>query len=249
MPEYPVKSVTRPLSRSTRRYKASTCYRNASIATTGRGGADSGLCPGSDRPLALAPVAEESKILQSEGVQSAEPGRTGSIRNKSNARRKYLEGRGPMDMTAVAGVKDGATNKVVAQVVRQTDAATMHGFVEGLAEETVQVYTDDAKAYAGIDTPHEASKHSVSQYADGMAHTNGMGSFRSMMKRGHKGAYHKMSARHRHRHVNEFAGRHNVRNADFSDQMRGMVASMRGRFLPYQMLKKENGLPNGARNI
>ena len=62
--------------------------------------------------------------------------------------------------------------------------------------------------------------HSVSEYVRGKAHTNGVESFWSMLKRGYQGTYHKMSAKHLGRYVNEFSGRHNVRMADTLDQMK-----------------------------
>ena len=151
-------------------------------------------------------------------------------------------------MTAVVDVKDRETNKVVANVVDDTTAKTLQGFVEEHTQEGAQVYTDDAPAYVGIDRPHETVKHSVSEYVHDMAHTNGMESHWSMMKRGHDGTYHKMSPKHLQRYVNEFARRHKVREEDTINQMRGMVANMQGRFLPFRTLKKDNGLPSGAKS-
>ena len=155
--------------------------------------------------------------------------------------------RGPVDMTAVAGVKDRETKRVMAKVVEHTDAPTLQRFVEDQTCADAQVYTDDAKAYVGIDRPHEAVKHSVSEYVRGMAHTNGMESFWSMLKRGHDGIYHKMSPKHLDRYVKEFTGRHNVREADTIDQMREVVAGMVGKRLRYSDLTADIGLASGAR--
>ena len=44
-----------------------------------------------------------------------------------------------------------------------------------------------------------------------------------MLKRGYHGTYHKMSAKHLQRYVNEFAGKHNTRNGDTADQMRHII--------------------------
>ena len=46
-------------------------------------------------------------------------------------------------------------------------------------------YTDDAAAYKGIPFDHMSVRHSVGEYVDGMAHTNGIESFWSMLKRAH----------------------------------------------------------------
>ncbi|MDE2792061.1 MAG: IS1595 family transposase [Paracoccaceae bacterium] len=49
----------------------------------------------------------------------------GKRKNKSNAKRKDLEGRGPVDMTAVIGAKDRETNKVNARVIRSMGNTTI----------------------------------------------------------------------------------------------------------------------------
>ncbi|MDE0530716.1 MAG: IS1595 family transposase [Albidovulum sp.] len=181
-------------------------------------------------------------------VEADETYMGGKRANRSNAERKKLAGRGPVDMTAVVGVKDRETNQIVAKVVADTNAKALQGFVEEHTQEDAQVYTDEGTAYVGIDRPHESVKHSAIEYVRGDVHTNGLESAWSMIKRGHKGTYRKMSEKYLHRYVREFVGRHNVREADTIDQMRGMVANMQGRFLPYRMLKKDNGLSSGARS-
>ena len=83
---------------------------------------------------------------------------------------------------------------------------------------------------------HETVKHSVSEYVNGMAHTNGIESFWALLKRGYHGTYHHMSDKHLQRYVNEFAGRHNDRAKDTLDQMAGIVARMAGKRLRYTNL-------------
>ena len=83
---------------------------------------------------------------------------------------------------------------------------------------------------------HAAVKHSINQYVDSKVHTNGIESFWAMLKRGHKGTYHKFSNKHLQRYVDEFVGRHNMRPLDTEAQMQAMVVSMAGKRLKYQDL-------------
>ena len=76
----------------------------------------------------------------------------------------------------------------------------------------------------------------MKEYVNGQAHTNGIASFWAMLKRGHKGVYHKMSPKHLHRYINEFAGRHNQREDDTIDQMAAVARGLGGRRLQYKEL-------------
>ena len=69
-----------------------------------------------------------------------------------------------------------------------------------------------------------------------------------MLKRAYKGTFHKLSAKHLQRYVNEFAGRHNIREMDTIRQMEEVVARMVGRRLMYRDLTADNGLSSGARS-
>ena len=161
----------------------------------------------------------------------------GLRRNMSNAKRKELSGRGAVGKTAVAGIKDRATNKVRAKMVERTDSETLQGFIADSVKPGAALYTDDASAYRGcVDFEHESVRHSVAEYVRGMAHTHGIESFWSMLKRARKGTFHKLSAKHLRRYVNEFAGRRGIRNADTIDQMESVVAGWVGRRLLFSDL-------------
>ena len=170
----------------------------------------------------------------------------GKRKNMPRAKREELTGRGAVGKTAVVGAKDRETNQVAAKVVESTDKDTLQGFVEDWADLQATVYTDDHGSYEGL-PKHEAVKHSVGEYVRGKAHTNGVESFWSMLKRGYYGTYHKMSPKHLDRYVREFSGRHNVRNQDTVKQMGGVVTGMEGKRLKYKALIKDNGLSSGAR--
>ena len=110
----------------------------------------------------------------------------GKEKNK-HAHKKLHAGRGGVGKAIVVGAKDRKTNSVSAAVVGNTDAKTLQGFVGEHAAKGATVYTDDHGGYHGMPFKHETVKHSISEYVNGMAHTNGIESFWSMFKRGYHG--------------------------------------------------------------
>ena len=68
-----------------------------------------------------------------------------------------------------------------------------------------------------------------------------------MLKRAHKGTFHKFSPKHLDRYVQEFAAPHNLREEHTIDIMENVVTSMDGKRLRYRELIAPNGLHNGAR--
>ena len=123
----------------------------------------------------------------------------GKRKNMPKSKRKKLEGRGAVGKTAIVGAKDRETNKVIAGAVKRTDKATLHGFVEGVTAPEAQVYTDDAKAYRGMDREHESVNHSVGEHVREQARTNGIESFWAALKKGYQGAFHHFSEKHLNR--------------------------------------------------
>ena len=193
--------------------------------------------------------AHEGPAVKFEGPTEADEAYFGGLRkNMHKSQREKLEGRGTAGKVAVVGVKDRETKQVAAKVVRSTDGETLQAFVREHVEPGAAVYTDDTGAYSGL-TEYERGtvKHSVGEYVAGKVHTNSIESFWSMLKRAHKGIYHKISPKHLQRYVNEFAGRQNLRELDTLEQMVAVTEGLAGKRLQYRELIAPNGLPSGAR--
>ncbi|MCY4184964.1 MAG: IS1595 family transposase [Rhodobacteraceae bacterium] len=179
-------------------------------------------------------------------VEADETYMGGKEKNKHN-KDKIQKGRGVVGKTAIVGVKDRKTNKVKAKVVIDTSKLTLQGFINENVDEEAEKYTDESRSYKGL-THHSAVNHSANVFVEGIVHTNGIESFWSMLKRSHKGTFHKMSPKRLQRYVCEFTGRHNVRQQDTIEIMSGMVEGMDRRHLTYKALTTDNGLDSGARS-
>lgn len=144
--------------------------------------------------------------------------------------------------TAVVGAKDRKTNKITAMPVPETTKVRLENFVEKTVQKDAKKYTDENPSYSDLSN-HESVKHSAGEYVRGMAHTNGMESFWSMMKRGYDGVFHHISEDHLFRYVNEFAGRHNIRNMNTIDMMNEVAKNMVGNRLTYKdLINHENAI-------
>ena len=159
----------------------------------------------------------------------------GGLERNKHLDKKLNAGRGTVGKTAVVGIKDRQTKEIRAQVVPDTKADTLQGFVIAHTKKRAIKYTDENAAYEGLDT-HQAVSHGTGEYVRRQVHINGMESFWAMMKRGFHGVYHRMSIAHLHRYVAEFSGRHNIRDKDTVDQIQDVFAGMIGKRLMYAHL-------------
>ena len=150
--------------------------------------------------------------------------------------KKLHAGRGAVGKAPVVGILDRPTNQIKTQVVENADGSTLKGFVHMNTEFTAQVYSDEARAYEGLNRPHEAVAHSANEYVRGMAHTNGLESHWALFKRGLDGIYHHVSVKHLGRYTSEFSGRHNTRPQDTETQMEGMVKRADGKCMTFERL-------------
>jgi len=184
----------------------------------------------------------ESRVLPSAPVEA--DGRYLGERERNRLR----AGRGHARETPVVGVKDPATNGGRTEVADTEDAEALRGIVERHSEDNTRTYTDGVCAWMGIDRGYKTGNHSVGAYVMEQIHTQGTDSFWTDLKFAQRAVYHKMSAKHLHRYVRQFASRHDMRKADTFNRMSSIIAGMVGRRLTYRDLIADNGLPSGARS-
>lgn len=158
-------------------------------------------------------------------------------KDKNKPAHKRSGKRGPADKQAVVGMKQ-RNGDVYAATVPDTTAKTLQSEVAKHIAFGSVVYTDEHHSYNGLDGVylHESVKHSVGEYVRKQAHTNGVESFWSLLKRGYHGTHHHFSVKHMQRYVGEFAARQSLRKSNTIDIMKVVAQRMVGRNLKYEEL-------------
>ena len=161
----------------------------------------------------------------------------GKEKNKHACKRLDIGG-GTGGKTPVVGIRDRETKRITAAPMDSVTQETVGEMIDSAVSEAAKVYTDESAVYNLVGN-HERVKHKSGEWVRGDVHTNGIESFWSLFKRGFHGTYHRMSPKHLHRYINEFAGRHNIRDRDTINQMEDWVAALVGMRLLYRELVSE----------
>ena len=146
-------------------------------------------------------------------------------------------GRGTMGKTPVMGAVERG-GRVTTSVLKGTTTEDIHEFVKGNINPQSKLYTDNHSGYRDLDDyQHESVNHSGKEYVRGVAHTNTIESFWSLLKRGHYGIFHTISVKHLHRYLAEFETRWNMNGLDGSERVDALLGHISGLRLDYKGLK------------
>ena len=136
----------------------------------------------------------DKKKAKFEGPVEVDETFIGGKEKNKHAKKKKHPGGGYSGKAVVAGVKDHATGQVHAEVIADTTAAELQGFVYRNVKVGSKVNTDEAKGYLGMTGySHKYVKHAVGEYVNEEgATTNSIESIWALVKRGYHGTYHQM---------------------------------------------------------
>ena len=162
----------------------------------------------------------------------------GKEANKHNSK-KLRAGRGTVGKQAIMGLKQRG-GSVKAMPIPDTTARTLERNVFDTVEPGATVYTDEHAGYQSLGDryQHGTVKHSVKEFVNGIAHTNGIESVWAVIKRGYNGVYHQWSAKHMARYIDEFTFRLNEGNVKRHtwERLESLVKGAVGKRLTYQQL-------------
>lgn len=162
----------------------------------------------------------------------------GEEKNKhSNKKIEGTQGRSTKTKKPVLGMLERGGN-LIATVVDDTKQNTIVPIVRKNVLRGAHVCTDEHRGYSSLGSVYNHAKvnHGAKQYVNAMAHTNGLESFWSHLKRGVDGIYHWVSKEHLQSYVDEFALRYNTRKIKTATRFDLILANVAGKRLTYNNL-------------
>jgi len=165
----------------------------------------------------------------------------GKEKNKHKSKRiPGTQGRSTETKTVMFGLLE-RNGKVVAYKVPNTKKKTLQTIINDSVQKGSIIISDEWKGYNGLSAKfaHLRVNHSQDIYVDGIAHTQCIDGFWSLLKRGIIGIYHSISEQHTDRYVTEFVQRYNTRNTTEVERFNLFLSQCEGRLKYKDLIKKE----------
>jgi transposase-like protein len=127
--------------------------------------------------------------------------------------------------------------RVRSQVMRHVTGKNLKAVLKSNVEPSATIMTDDFRAYrkAAKDfASHQSVNHSAREYVRGLAHTNSVEGFFSLLKRGVVGTFHHISEQHLPLYLAEFDHRHNCREMTDGERTVNGLQKIEGKRLTYR---------------
>ena len=164
----------------------------------------------------------------------------GGKESNKHESKKLHAGRGAVGKQAVLGMRERG-GKTTALPIPDTTGETIQCAIHAHVAVGAKLYTDESSSYTGIGGVlfgHESVKHSVKEFVNGMAHTNGIESVWAVLKRGYNGVYHHWSRKHMRQYIREFSFRLNAGSCatDTMDRLAALFRGMVGKTITYDEL-------------
>jgi len=162
----------------------------------------------------------------------------GKERNKHKSKRiEGTQGRSIENKTVMFGLLE-REGRVIARKVPNAKKKTLQPIINDCVQGGSIIVSDEWKGYNGLSArfEHLRVNHGQNIFVNGIAHTQSIDGFWSLLKRGIIGIYHNVSEKHINRYCDEFSYRYNHRELSQDDVVKYAMVQSEGRRLKYKEL-------------
>ena len=171
-------------------------------------------------------------------VESDESFFGGKEKNK-HAHKKTEGTQGGSGKAVVLGLLERGGNIKTTQIENR-EGETLLPIIAEQVTPGATIATDELRGYSQLSKnyTHLTVNHSMGEYVNGLAHTNGVEGFWSLMKRGINGIQHSVSKKHLHRYCDEYAYRYNSRKIADAERFVNAMQHTEGRLTYANLIAK-----------
>ena len=176
----------------------------------------------------------------------------GKEKNKHEHKKTQgTQGRSTKTKTAVVGMRSRG-GKVVAVTMEKVNSHNIQKMLDEHVKKGSILCTDEATIYQPIKGYQKMQvNHSIGEFVNNMASTNGIESVWALLKRGYHGTFHHFTKKHLNRYVNEFCFRLNDGNVKRHtlERIESMISGFTGNQLGYKALIAKPCFSENSTNV